>query len=110
VTSNNRLQPGSSAIRNNFGEDFPVAFKNTKNNCFAKSSRPRFPFMRRAPKQLSSTSTSPEKEDCRSQCWAFAYEFQWVVFRFGPEIFVIRMESKSIENTKQFGQFSSQKF
>jgi len=37
TTSNNRLQPGSSAIRNDFGEDFPVGFKDTKNNCFAES-------------------------------------------------------------------------
>ena len=38
TTSNNRLQRGSPAIRNNFGEDFPVALKDTKNNCFAESS------------------------------------------------------------------------
>jgi hypothetical protein len=42
VTSNNRLQRGSSAIMNNFGEDFPVAFKNTKNNCFTESSTATF--------------------------------------------------------------------
>ena len=38
TTSNNRLQGGSAAIWNDFGEDFPVAFKNTENNCFAESS------------------------------------------------------------------------
>ena len=42
TTSNNRLQRGSSAIRNNFGEDFPVAFKDTKNNCFAEGSTATF--------------------------------------------------------------------
>ena len=42
TTPNNRLQRGSSAIRNNFGEDFPVAFKDTKNNCFAESPTPTF--------------------------------------------------------------------
>jgi len=42
TTSNNRLQRGSPAIGNNFGEDFPVAFKDTENNCFAESSTATF--------------------------------------------------------------------
>ena len=43
-TSNNLLQRGSAAIRNNFGEDFPIAFKDTENNCFAESSTATFSF------------------------------------------------------------------
>ena len=50
TTSNSRLQRGSPAIGNNFGEDFPVALKDTKNNCFAESPTATFSFMRRAPK------------------------------------------------------------
>ena len=42
TTSNSRLQRGSPAIGNNFGEDFPVAFKDTENNCFAESSTATF--------------------------------------------------------------------
>ena len=44
TTSNNRLQRGSSAIRNDFGEGFPVGFKDTKNNCFAESPTAAFSF------------------------------------------------------------------
>ena len=43
TTSNNRLQRGSPAIGNNFGEDLSVAFKDTKNNCFAESAAATFP-------------------------------------------------------------------
>jgi len=42
--SNNRLQRGSSAIRNNFCIHFPVAFEDTKDNCFSKGSSASFSF------------------------------------------------------------------
>jgi len=44
TASDNRLQRGSPAIRDNFGIHFPVAFEDAKNNSFTESSTASFAF------------------------------------------------------------------
>jgi len=77
VTSNNRLQHGSSAIRNNFGEYFPVAFKNTKNNCFTESSTATFsPLCVGRQNSFHQLQPLQKKEIAAHNVRQFASEFQ----------------------------------
>ena len=59
--SDNGLQSGFGAIRNNFSIDLPWRLRMPKTMVLLEAPRPLLPLIRRAPKKLS--STSPEKGD-----------------------------------------------
>lgn len=96
----NRLQRGFGAIRDDFRIDFPVAFEDAEYDSFAVCSTPSLALDCRAPKNDSSTSTSPENGDLVSQkrasCILTALRYLLIVFRLRPVISAIWVASKSM--------------
>ena len=65
-TSDDRLKPGTEAIRDDLGIDF-LALEDAKDNGFTDCATAHIPLTRQCPKLLSSTSISPRNRACRSQ-------------------------------------------
>jgi hypothetical protein len=77
----------------------PLRFSNPKTIVFPPAPRPLFPRVRRAPKKLSSTLTSPKKGDSSSNSLVMHsrinFKYQMTVLLFKPLNFVTLVASKS---------------